>query len=406
MDTLEKAPTGIAGFDEILEGGLPRGRPTLVSGGPGCGKTALAMEFLCHGACRFGEPGLFVSFEESAKDIETNFGLTGFGFDRALQERTLHIESILMAPDPMVEAGEFTLDGLLVRLEYALKSTGAKRLVLDSLGALFSCFSDTANLRYELSRIFRWIKEHGLTVIVTGEWEEERSNHHDFDKYLSDCVISIDHRITEQISKRRLRVVKYRGSSHGKDEYPFLILNQGISILPVTSLAMKGFVSDDFVSTGIDGLDEMLNGKGYYRGSTILISGGAGTGKSSVAACMALNTCKKGGRSLLLSFEEPAYQIVRNLRSIGLPLEAEVLKGCLRIETIRPSTFGLEEHLVRIHSMIGELPARDGRTGPGNHLHFPRGPDGNQVPTYPAHRLPERKGCQLRLNQPDSGLRS
>ena len=355
MEALKKTITGITGLDEILNGGLPKGRPTLVFGGPGCGKTILGMEFVCRGARQYGEPGLFVSFEESEKDILTNFASSGFGFAEAIKDRSARVESILLNTQFSVEAGEFTLDGLLIRLEQAVKATGARRLALDSLSALFSRFSDTANLRYEISRIFQWIKERELTSIVTSELQENQPSRYSLEEYVSDCVIHMDHSVREQISKRRVRVVKYRGSSHGTDEYPFLITANGIFILPITSVGLKSIAPDKYVSTGIQGLDDMFDGKGYYGGSTVLVSGCAGSGKSTLAMRFALSACRNGGRSLYLAFEESASQIVRNMQSIGLDIDADLESGRMHIEPIRPSAFGLEEHIVRMLSIIEEL---------------------------------------------------
>jgi circadian clock protein KaiC len=353
VESIIKTPTGIIGLDEILEGGLPHERPTLIFGGPGCGKTALAMEFLCRGARQFDEPGLFVSFEESAKDITTNFTSCDYGFAEALEAQSIHIDSISISDHPIgVETGEFTLDGLLVRLEQGVKTTGARRLVLDSLSSLLARFSDTTNLRYEISRILLWIKQKGLTAIVTSELESSEPMRNKLAEYVFDCVIQMDHRIKEQISKRRLRVIKYRGSSHGADEYPFLITGSGISIFPITAVSLNSVASNEFESTGIDGLDTMLAGKGFYRGSTILVSGGAGTGKSTLSVNFALSACLSGRRSLYLAFEESASQIMRNMRSVGIDVEAGVKKGLLRIEPIRPNSFGLEEHHVGILRLI------------------------------------------------------
>jgi circadian clock protein KaiC len=352
MESLRKEPTGIKGLDEILDGGLPKGRPTLVCGGPGCGKTLLSIEFICRGAGQFAEPGLIVSFEETREDIETNFAQCSFGFTEALADQTVRIESVPLERNYSVETGAFTLDGLLVRLERWIQAIGAKRLVLDSLHSLFEHFSDTAHLRFEYARIFRWIKEKNITAIITSERSQSEYTLHGQEEYLSECVIYMDHRIANQISKRRLRVVKYRGSSHGTDEYPFLISTSGISLLPITSLEFGTRVSTELVTTGIKGLDDMFAGKGWYRGSTVLISGGPGTGKSTLAAAYAKWTCKNGGRSLLLSFEESGGQIVRNMRSVGLHLDEFIEKGSMQIEPIRPGRFGLEEHLVRVHTII------------------------------------------------------
>ena len=352
MEPLKKTATGITGLDEILEGGLPHGRPALLCGGPGCGKTLLAMEFLCRGALELDEPGLFVSFEEGLEDIEMNFASCTFGFEKALAEKRLEIISFPVSPEISIEAGDFTFDALLARLEHSLKRMGARRLALDSLRALFSRFSDTPNLRYEYARIFQWIKDQGVSAIVTTQSPERILSLHELEEYLSDCVIYMDHRITDQVSKRRIRVGKYRGSSHCADEIPFVLTSDGLSVLPITSLELEAKAPTEQISTGIGGLDRMLKGNGFYRGSTVLISGGAGTGKSTMAAAFARAACQKGDRAVYLAFEESTDQILRNMRSVAIDLEPALNKGLLRIEPIRPGRFGLEEHLVRAHTII------------------------------------------------------
>lgn len=348
MEKLKKRPTGIQGLDEVLHGGLPNGRPTLVCGGPGCGKTILAMEFLCRGARQYNEPGLFVSFDENKTDIETNFANAGFGFAEAIAAENVRCDYAL-------EAGIFTLESFLSRLERAIDAMAAKRLVLDSLDPLFPQFSDTANLRFELSRIFQWIKEKGITAIVTNEKGEGTLTRHGLEAYVSDCVLFLDHRVSGDISKRRLRVIKYRGSSHGMDEYPFLVGENGLSMLPVTSVFLDSVAPTEFISTGIRGLDNMLAGKGYYQGSTVLISGTAGTGKSTLAGSFVQSACEQSRRSLFLAFEESTSQIVRNLGSVGVDLSTSIENGLLRVQPIRPSRFGLEEHLVRTHMLVNEF---------------------------------------------------
>ena len=355
MQPIIKAPTGIQGLDDILDGGLPQGRPTLVCGGPGCGKTLLAMEFLCKGACHHDEPGLMVSFEETREDIATNFARSEFGFTKALADKTVHIESIPLDRNYSMEIGEFSLDGLLVRLERSIRASGAKRLALDSLHSLLEHFTDTAHLRFEYARIFRWIKEKGLTAIITSERSMDAPAGYGKEEYLSDCVIYMDHRISDQISKRRLRVVKYRGSTHGTDEYPFMIDVRGIVVVPITSLEFNDVAPTDFISSGIEGLDRMLAGKGWYRGSTILISGGPGTGKSTLAANFARVNCTADSRSLVLAFEESQGQIQRNMLSVGIDLESVIKNDLLRIQAIRPGRFGLEEHLARVHTIIDDF---------------------------------------------------
>ena len=349
---LRKVATGISGLDQITRGGLPQGRPTLVCGGPGCGKTGLAMEFVSRGAAEFGEPGLFVSFEEGRADIAKNFAASSFGMKEALAEGTLHLESVLMPREHSVEAGDFTLDGLLARLEWWVGRNETRRLVLDSIDALFARFSDSANLRFEISRLFSWIRERGITAIVTSERGDGTLTRRGLEEYASDCVILLDHRIQEQISKRRIRIVKYRGSGHGTDEYPFLISAAGISVLPITALGLQSVAPTGFMPTGVEGLDRMLAGKGVYRGSTVMISGVAGTGKSTLGARFAEHVSETGGRALIIAFEESVSQVVRNMGSVGIDLEKPLRDGTLAIEAMRPSAFGLEEHLIRVHTLV------------------------------------------------------
>lgn len=346
-DPLPKVATGIQGLDDITRGGLPRGRPTLLCGGPGCGKTALAMEFISRGARDYGEPGLYVSFEEAAADLITNFAGAQLGLVDSLKAGTIRVESVASgAPD--LEAGRFTLDGLLVRLEHWIDEFGAKRLVLDSLDALLSRFSPSAGLRSEVARIIQWTKDRGVTTLLTAERGEGTLTRRGVDEYVVDCVILLDHRVEDQLSKRRLRVIKYRGSGHGADEYPFLITDRGVSVLPITSVGLDSTAPTAFVSSGVAGLDAMLAGEGYYQGSAVLITGGAGTGKSSLSAAFAAGICANGGRALHMAYEESASQLVRNMRSIGVDLESHITSGALRIDPARPSSFGMEDHLMRV----------------------------------------------------------
>jgi len=349
-----KVPTGIQGLDEITGGGLPQGRPTLVCGGPGCGKTILAMEFLMNGAQQYGEPGVFVSFEESVEDLTLNFASLGFDPSPLAARKKLSLDYVRVDPNEIQETGAYDLDGLFIRLGHAIDSIGAKRVVLDTIETLFSGLSDTRVLRAELRRLFNFLRTKGVTAIVTGERGNGGMTRHGLEEYITDCVILLDHRVMEQNATRRLRVVKYRGSTHGANESPFFIDESGISVLPIASLGLQHQVSAGRLSTGVPELDEMVGGKGYFRGSSILVSGTAGTGKTSLAGYFVDAACRRGESALYFAFEESAAQIVRNLRSIGLHLEPWVRKGLLQVHAARPTTSGLEGHLSAMHRMIEE----------------------------------------------------
>jgi len=358
VDILEKCPTGIRGFDEISDGGLPKGRPTLICGSAGCGKTVLGMEFLLRGAIQYKEPGVFVSFEETPKDLAKNFSSLGYDLNDMIARKLIAMDHIYIERSEIEETGEYDLEGLFIRLAYAIDSIKAKRIVLDTIESLFSGLTNAGILRAELRRLFHWLKDRGITAVVTGESGENSMTRYSLEEYVADCVILLDFRVTEQISTRRLRIIKYRGSSHGADEYPFLIEKTGISILPVTSLGLDHTVSNERISSGIPRLDNMLAGQGFYRGSTILISGTAGTGKTSFATKFAESACKRGERCLYLAFEESANQIVRNMKSIGTDLSPWVKKGKLKFHASRPTLYGLEMHLVTIHNLISDFKPR------------------------------------------------
>ncbi len=345
---LKKTPTGISGLDDILRGGLPSGRPTLICGGPGCGKTTLAMEFLVRGAREFGEPGLFISFEESKADLLENFRSLGFDLDELIEAKMLRITHVAISKEEIVEAGAFSLEALLIRLEHGINELGAKRIVLDTMESIFSALTETETLRNEISRLFHWLRNKGVAAIVTGERGKEDLTQRGFEEYISDCVILLDHRISLQTSRRRLRIVKYRGSGHSADEYPFMIAEQGFSVLPITSLNLDYTAHEERVSSGVKGIDEMLGGKGYYKATTVLVTGRSGTGKSSLAAAFAIAACERGEHVLYFAFEESSAQIVRNMRSLGFDLNRWVESGALTIRAFRPSFRGLEEHLVAI----------------------------------------------------------
>jgi circadian clock protein KaiC len=352
---LRKTPTGIVGLDEITGGGLPTGRPTLVCGGAGCGKTLLAMEFLVRGATQFNEPGVFMAFEETARDLTQNVVSLGFDLDDLVARKKIMLDFVYIERSEIEESGEYDLEGLFIRLGSAIDAIGAKRVVLDTVESLFAGLPNQAILRAELRRLFRWLKDKGVTAIITGERGDGTLTRQGLEEYVSDCVIVLDHRVSEQTSSRRLRVVKYRGSTHGTNEYPFLINEDGISVLPVTSLDLQHMASTERVSTGIPRLDAMLGGKGYYRGSSVLVSGTAGTGKSSLSAHFAEAACRRGERVIYFSFEESPSQTMRNMRSIGIDLQPWVKKGLLQFHANRPSSAGLETHLAMKHKVIDDF---------------------------------------------------
>jgi circadian clock protein KaiC len=350
--TLQKSPTGIQGFDEITAGGLPAGRPTLVCGGAGCGKTLFGIEFLVRGATLYNEPGVFMSFEETNEEIIKNVESLGFDLEDLIKHKKIALDHVHIERSEIEETGEYDLEGLFIRLGYAIDSIGAKRVVLDTIESLFAGLPNQLILRAELRRLFRWIKDKGVTAIITGERGDETLTRQGLEEYVSDCVIVLDHRVNEQTSTRRLRVVKYRGSLHGTNEYPFLIDETGFSVLPITSLGLEHIVSSERVSSGISELDKMLEGKGYFRGSTVLVSGTAGVGKTSVAAHFAEAACKRGERVLYFCFEESPNQLMRNMCSIGIKLEPWVQKGLLQFQATRPTFYGLEMHLAVTHKAV------------------------------------------------------
>ncbi len=353
--TLPKSPTSIQGLDEITGGGLPKGRPTLVCGGAGCGKTLLAMEFLVRGATEYNEPGVFISFEESEKELTENVSSLGFDLKTLVARKKIWLETILIEPDDIEASGEFSLEGLFIRIHYAIESIGAKRVVLDTVETLFSGLPNPGILRAELRRLLRWLKNKGVTTVITGERGESTLTRDGLEEYVSDCVILLDHRVINQSSIRRLRIVKYRGSEHGTNEYPFLIDEDGFSVLPVTSLGLNGITSSERISTGIPRLDTMLSGKGYFRGSTVLVSGTAGTGKTSIAAKFMEAACKRGEHVLYFAFEESPNQFMRNMRSIGIRLDTYVKKGLLHFHATRPTLHGLEHHLATTIKLINKI---------------------------------------------------
>ena len=355
LEGLRKERTGIPGFDEITLGGLPAGRPTLVCGSAGAGKTLFAMEFLVRGATLYNEPGVFMSFEENDEELTKNVASLGFDLRQLEADKKLALEYVFIERSEIEETGEYDLEALFLRLGYAIDSIGAKRVVLDTLEALFSALPNEAIIRAELRRLFRWVKEKGVTAGITGERGEGTLTRHGLEEYVADCVILLDNRVENQISTRRLRIIKYRGTSHGTNEYPFMIDENGFSVLPITALGLSHKASTERLSSGVPRLDTMLGGRGFYRGSSILLSGTAGTGKSTLGAHFIDAACNRGERAHFFAFEESQDQIIRNMRSVGIELERFVKKGLLKFHNARPSAYGLEMHLALIHKAISEF---------------------------------------------------
>jgi circadian clock protein KaiC len=351
---LKKVASGISGLDEMTDGGLPRGRPTLVCGTAGCGKTMLGLQFLVRGAMDHGEPGVLVTFEETPADLTAN--VAGVGWDLAdLQRRKqLVIEYIKVEPNQIQETGAYDLEGLFIRLGAAIDAIGAKRVVIDTLEVLFAALADQTTLRSELRRLFGWLKDRGVTAVITAESGDGTLTRHGLEEYVSDCVIFLDHRVTRQVSTRRLRIVKYRGSSHGTDETPFMIDTHGFRVMPAASMRLAHDAPEQRVSTGVARLDLMLGGAGYFRGGSILITGTPGSGKTSLAAAFLAAGCARGERAILFSFEESPQQLTRNLRSVSIALEHHIQEGCLRVLATRPTAYGLEGHLASMLHAVEE----------------------------------------------------
>jgi circadian clock protein KaiC len=355
LKSLPKSPTGIVGLDEITGGGLPKGRPTLIAGAAGCGKTLLAIEFLANGAIQYNEPAVFVAFDENTEELAQNVAPLGIDLKDLIKRKKLIIDYVRIERTEIEETGEYDLDGLFIRLGYAIDAIGAKRVVMDTLEVLFAALPNQAILRTELQRLFRWLKSKGVTAVVTAEQGNGTMTRFGMEEYVADCVILLDHRVTEQVSTRRLRIVKYRGSLHGTNEYPFLIGKSGISVLPITSVGLEHKVSSRRVSSGIKELDNMLGGKGLYQGSTILVTGTSGTGKTSLVSAFVDAACGRGERCLYFSFEESPNQILRNMRSIGIALETHIKSRLLQFHATRPTLYGLEMHLVTMYDLIKEF---------------------------------------------------
>ena len=357
-NNLPKTPTGVNGLDEITNGGFPKGRPILICGSAGCGKTLFGIQFLVKGATEFNEPGVFISFEESPSDLSENVKSLGFDLEKLKAEKKLRIDHIHIERTEIEETGEYDLEGLFIRLNYAIDTIRAKRVVLDTIESLFSGMSNLAVLRSEIRRLFHWLKEKGVTAIITGERGEKSLTRQGLEEYVSDCVILLDFRVIDQIATRRLRIVKYRGSTHGTNEYPFLIDENGISVIPITSLRLDYKSSTEIISTGLPALDKLFGAGGLYRGSSTLLTGTAGTSKTILAGYFAFSSCKRKERVLYFSFEESPDQLIRNIRSIGITLKSQVKSNLLYIHASRPSLQGLEMHLLALHKLLEEFKPR------------------------------------------------
>ena len=352
---LQKCPTGIKGFDEITEGGLPKNRITLISGGPGAGKTLLGIDFLVNGVIHYKERGVFMSFEETEDEIYEDVASLNLDLHGLVSKNEIRFEHVLLHRSDVLEKGEFNLEGLFIRLELAIDSIRAKRVVLDSIESLFAGIADPGILRLEIKRLFRWLKQKKVTAVITGEQGQDSFTRHGLEEFISDCIILLDNRVRQQISTRRIRVIKYRGSNHGTNEYPFVIDKDGLSVIPITSAGLDHPGTNEKVSTGVASLDKLFAGDGYTRGSTVLVSGTAGTGKTSLAAAFALASCKRGQRCLYLSYEESPGQLIQNMHSIGFDLERWSKKGLLKIVSTRPSFFGLETHLLDLYKILADF---------------------------------------------------
>ena len=353
-EVFPKTHSGIEGLDEITGGGLPKGRPTLVCGSAGCGKTLMGVQFLVKGITDYDEPGVFISFEETTKDLTTNVQSLGFDLNKLIADKKLRIDNVHIEKTEIEETGEYDLEGLFIRLGYAIDQIGAKRVVLDTIESLFGGMDNASLLRSELKRLFQWLKDRGVTAIITGERGENSLTRQGLEEYVSDCVILLDFRVIDQIATRRLRIVKYRGSTHGTNEYPFLIDEFGISVLPITSLKLEHRTSSEILSYGFAGFDKLFKGKGFFRGNSTLVTGTAGTSKTILASYFALGSCQRKEKVLFFSFEESPDQLIRNMDSVGIRFKPFIKSGMLQIHSSRPSLSGLEMHLLVIHKLISQ----------------------------------------------------
>jgi circadian clock protein KaiC len=351
---IPKVPTKIAGLDEILEGGIPCGRTTVVSGGPGSGKTVLGLEFLCRGAMA-GEPGVFVTFEERAAAIRLN--ALAMGWDLADLEKAGKIAIIeARLPGEEIVCGDFDIQGLLAILNGHVKRIGARRIVMDALDVLLRIYDDLKHERNELSRLHNWLTDHGLTSILSVKTRhgDNQESQYEFLDFMADCVIRLDHRVVGQVATRRLRVIKYRGSGFGTNEYPYVFGEHGIVLFPLTTAELTHQPLGTKISTGLKGLDVMLDG-GFRLASCVLISGNSGTGKTTLASTFAQAACQRGERVLYLNFEESKEAMISGMLSPGIDLRPSLRDKTLIVQTATPESTGSDNHLNRVMETIARF---------------------------------------------------
>ena len=351
---LPKSLTGIQGLDDITYGGIPQNRPTLLVGSIGTGKTIFAMEYIINGITMFNEPGVFMTFEEQTDELQINVTSMGYNLSKLIADNKIYLEHLHIDHREIQATGKYDIEGLFIRIEMAIEKVKAKRIVLDALDTLFIGL-DSQILRSEIKRLFFWLKEKKVTAIITSEVGDIFLTRLGFEEVVADCVIELNNRLNNQISTRRLRIVKYRGSYHSTNEYPFMIDHKGITIFPIISEAPQIIVSNERISSGIKQIDEMLDGRGFYVGSSILVSGSAGTGKSSIAASFIKDVCEKKGTALYCAFEEAPNQIKRNMASIGIFLEPYEKSGNLHFYYSRPTLQTLELHFIAIKKLIKQI---------------------------------------------------
>jgi circadian clock protein KaiC len=354
LPTLRKCPTRIEGLDQILKGGLPTGRTTLIIGGPGSGKSLFGLEFLYRGVL-VGEPGIFISFEERAGALRSNASTLGWDLAPLEQDGKLFLFEARIDPRAIV-TGEFGIQSFLAILDHKLKTMGAKRVAIDAIDVLMRLINDDRREQDELLALHQWLSEREVTALLTVKTRRDGDNsrHYEFLDYMADCVIQLDNRMLGQLSTRRLRVVKYRGSGFGSNEYPFVIDPPGITLLPISDVGLSHQALGDRVLTGLAALDDALGG-GFRRASSILITGSTGTGKTTLCSTFAAAACARGEKLLCINFEESEAALVSAMLSSGTDMRPAIANGTLRLLTSMPEAMGAEQHLVRAFVAIKQM---------------------------------------------------